>query len=59
MLFYERKKKHNLTEYTDEKQEETKIIDYRQVEKVVPDWIAEIVKNDNKSFLVDSQVFDD
>jgi ubiquitin carboxyl-terminal hydrolase 34 len=59
MLFYERKKKHNLTEYTDDEQKETKIIDYRNVEKSVPDWISEMVKNDNKSFLVDQQVFDD
>ena len=35
------------------------MVDYRSVAKAVPDWIAERVKNDNKSFLVDSQVFDD
>ena len=53
MLFYEKKKKNNLTEYVDDKQEQTKIIEYQKVEKQVPDWIANIVKNDNKSFLVD------
>lgn len=59
MLFYERKKKRNLTEYVDEAQEQTRIVDYRKVEKFVPDWISEEVKKDNKSFLVDSQVFDE
>ena len=44
MLFYERKKKKNITEYTGENQEETKIIDYRKVENFVPDWIADMVK---------------
>lgn len=59
MLFYERKKKSNLTEYTDEAQEQTKIVEYKNVPKAIPQWITDLVKKDNKSFLVDSQVFDE
>ena len=54
MLFYERKKKKNLTEYIDEEQTQTRIVEYKNVPKVVPEWISDIVKKDNKSFLVDS-----
>ena len=32
-------------------------IDFRQVEKYVPDWIRELAYADNKSFLVDSQLY--
>jgi len=61
MLIYERKSKKNLTEHlVDDKGEAiTKEIDFRQVEKCIPDWISELVSADNKSFLVDSQLFND
>jgi hypothetical protein len=61
MLIYERKSKKNLTEHlVDDKGEAiTKEIDFRSVEKCTPEWISKLVNADNKSFLVDSQLFND
>jgi len=57
MLIYERMSKKGLHEAA--AGGESVEVGFRQVEKFVPDWIAEQVHADNKSFLVDSQLFDE
>ena len=63
MLIYERKSKKNIIELkTDEngnvsEEPEEVEVDFRAVKKFIPEWINDIVDRDNKTFLVDSQLF--
>lgn len=61
MLIYERKSKKNLREHTKDENGEDQVseVEFRSVQKYVPDWISDVVYADNKSFLVDSQLFSD
>ena len=60
MLVYERKSKKDLR-VVDQTGEEEKVskVGFRQVEQFVPDWINELVAGDNKTFIVDQNVFSD
>jgi hypothetical protein len=54
MLFYERKSKKSLHEVKDG---QSNLIDFRSVEKFVPEWIRKEVENDNLLFTVDSNLY--
>lgn len=59
MLVYERKSKKPIHEVsvTESGQEEQKELDFRAIEKYVPEWIEKEVTEDNKNFHVDAQMF--
>lgn len=60
MLVYERKSKKSLHEIVVvDGQEETKLIEFRDVPKFVPEWIQKEVAEDNKQFHIDAQMFHD
>lgn len=60
MLVYERKSKRSLRviEQKDGKDEEVSV-NFREVEKFVPEWISSQVMADNKTFIVDHNMFAD
>lgn len=59
MLVYERKSKKPIHEVsvTESGQEEQKELDFRAIEKFVPEWIEKEVTEDNQNFHVDAQMF--
>lgn len=61
VLVYERRSKKNLVEYHkgEDGAEVVREVDYRKVEKYVPEDISDLVKKDNKRFQVDSCLFNE
>lgn len=56
MLVYERKKKSDIRQITNEAVE---LVNYRSIPKFVPEWLQSQVSKDNIEFVIDRQVFDD
>lgn len=65
MLIYEKKLKQPIREVVNkqtdaavyEEEEKTRLVNYSQVERFIPDWIDEKIKKGNTEFVIDRQVF--
>lgn len=61
MLIYDRKSKKHLREVTVDAPDnaEASLIPFNEVQKSIPSWISELTGVDNKSFMVDAQLFNE